>query len=39
MSGGPAQMGPAEEELTAAELAVQDPRFPVLSTILARIRS
>lgn len=29
----------AEEELTAAELAVQDPRFPVLTTILARIRS
>jgi hypothetical protein len=34
-----AQMGLAEEELTAAELSVHDPRFPVLTTIVARIRS
>lgn len=34
-----AQMGLAEEELTVAELAVHDPRFPVLTTIVARIRS
>jgi len=31
-----AQMGLASEELSPAELDVQDPRFPVLTTILCR---
>jgi hypothetical protein len=32
-----AQLGLALEELTAAELDVHDPRFPVLTTILCRL--
>jgi hypothetical protein len=45
MSGGSrlraaaVQMGFAGEELTVAELDVHDPRFPVLTTMVAHTRS
>jgi len=37
LSAVAAQLGLALEELTEAELDVQDPRFPVLTTILCRV--